>query len=185
MMRRCIVLWRSDSTWGAKGFPENVQGMTHGLSHWLPLHGLGAAATNDMALRSGMGALGNFSINYRDPKAVAALRKHLERYLQIRPLFTGDFYPLTPHSLEKTSWIAWQFHRSDLNESVVQAFRRPEAVSETLIVKLQGLIPRQRYEVENFDGGKEVRTGAELMQGHTITLHENPGSAVLLIKAVK
>ncbi len=185
MMRRCIVLWRSDSTWGAKGFPENVQGMTHGLSHWLPLHGLGAAATNDMALRSGMGALGNFSINYRDPKAVAALRKHLERYLQIRPLFTGDFYPLTPHSLEKTSWIAWQFHRSDLNESVVQAFRRPEAVSETLIVKLQGLIPRQRYEVENFDGGKEVRTGTELMQGHTITLHENPGSAVLLIKAVK
>lgn len=185
MMRRCIVLWRSDSAWGAKGFPENVQGMTHGLSHWLPLHGLGATATNDMALRSGMGALGNFSINYRDPKAVAALRKHLERYLQIRPLFTGDFYPLTPHSLEKTSWIAWQFHGADMNESLVQAFRRPEAVSETLIVKLQGLIPQQRYEVENFDGGKEVRTGAELMQGHTITLHEKPGSAVLLIKAMK
>ena len=185
MMRRCIVLWRSDSTWGAKTFPQNVQAMTHGLSYWLPLHGLGAAATDDLALRSGMGACGGFSINYRDPKAVLALRKYLDRYLKIRPIFTGDYYPLTAHSLDKTAWIAWQFHRSDLGESVVQAFRRPEATSETLTVKLQGLIPQQRYEVENLDGGKEVRTGAELTQGHVITLREKPGSAVLLIKAVK
>jgi alpha-galactosidase len=185
MMRRCIVLWRSDSTWGAKTFPQNVQAMTHGLSYWLPLHGLGAAATDDLALRSGMGACGGFSINYRDPKAVLALRKYLDRYLKIRPIFTGDYYPLTAHSLDKKDWIAWQFLRSDLGESVVQAFRRPEATSETLTVKLRGLIPQQRYEVENFDGGKEVRTGAELMQGHTLTLREKPGSAVLLIKAVK
>ena len=185
MMRRCIVLWRSDSTWGAKTFPQNVQAMTHGLSYWLPLHGLGAAATDDLALRSGMGACGGFSINYRDPKAVLALRKHLDCYLQIRPIFTGDYYPLTAHSLDKTAWIAWQFHRADLNESIVQAFRRPEATSKTLTVKLRGLIPHQRYEIENFDGGKEVRTGAELMQGLVITLREKPGSAVLLIKAVK
>jgi len=185
MMRRSIVLWRSDSTWGAKTFPQNVQAMTHGLSYWLPLHGLGAAATDDLALRSGTGACGGFSINYRDPKAVLALRKYLDRYLKIRPIFTGDYYPLTAHNLDKTAWIAWQFHRSDLGESVVQAFRRPEATSETLTVKLQGLTPQQRYEVENFDGGKEIHTGAELMQGHTITLHEKPGSAVLLIKAVK
>ncbi|MEY3130594.1 MAG: GH36 C-terminal domain-containing protein [Opitutales bacterium] len=78
-----------------------------------------------------------------------------------------------------------QFHHTDIGESVVQTFRRPEATSETLTVKLQGLTPQQRYEVENLDGGKEVRTGAELMQGHTITLREKPGSAVLLIKAVK
>ena len=185
MMRRCIVLWRSDSTWGAKTFPQNVQAMTHGLSYWLPLHGLGAAATDDLALRSGMGACGGFSINYRDPKAVLALRKHLERFLEIRPIFTGDYYPLTAHSLDKTAWIAWQFHRADLNETLVQAFRRPEATSETLTVRLRGLIPQQRYEIENFDGGKEVRTGAELMQGHVITLREKPGSAVLLIKAMK
>ncbi|MGE5296831.1 MAG: alpha-galactosidase, partial [Solirubrobacterales bacterium] len=45
MMRRCVVLWRSDSCWDAKSFPRNVQAMTHGVSLWLPLHGLGAAAT--------------------------------------------------------------------------------------------------------------------------------------------
>jgi alpha-galactosidase len=184
MMRRCIVLWRSDSTWGDKSFPQNVQAMTHGLSLWLPLHGLGAAATDDLALRSGMGACGGFSINYRNQKSVAALRKHLESYLKIRPLYTGEFYPLTPHSLDTTSWIAWQFHRADLNEGVIQVFRRPEAKSEKLTVKLRGLDPQQRYEIEDLDGGKEVRAGAELMRGHAITLREKPAAAVLVLKAI-
>lgn len=184
MMRRCIVLWRSDSTWGDKGFPQNVQAMTHGLSNWLPLHGLGAAATDDLALRSGMGACGGFSINYRNPKAVAALRKHLDSYLKVRPIYTGDYYPLTPYSLDKTSWIAWQFHRADLNEGVVQAFRRPEAANETLTVRLRGLDPKQRYEIANLDGGKEDRTGEELMRGLDITLREKPAAAVLILKAI-
>ena len=185
MMRRCIVLWRSDSTWGDNTFPQNVQAMTHGLSHWLPLHGLGAAATDELALRSGMGACGGFSINYRNPKAVAALRKHLDSYLKVRPLYTGDYYPLTPHSLEKSQWIAWQFHRPDLGEGIVQAFRRPDATSDTLTIKLRGLLPHQRYEIENLDGGKEVRTGAELMRGHAITLREKPAAAVLVLKAIQ
>jgi alpha-galactosidase len=184
MMRRCIVLWRSDSTWGDKSFPQNVQAMTHGLSLWLPLHGLGAAATDDLALRSGMGACGGFSINYRNPKAVAALRKHLESYLKVRPLYTGEFYPLTPHSLDTISWIAWQFHRADLNEGVIQVFRRPEAASEKITVKLRGLAPQQHYEIEDLDGGKEVRAGAELMRGHAITLREKPAAAVLVLKAI-
>jgi alpha-galactosidase len=185
MMRRCIVLWRSDNTWGHETFPQNVQAMTYGLSHWLPLHGLGAAATDDLALRSGMGACGGFSINYRNPKAVAALRKHLDHYFKVRPLFIGDFYPLTPHSLDTTSWIAWQFHRADLGESLVQAFCRPEAETETLTVKLRGLDPQQRYEIENLDGGKEVRTGEELMRGLDITLREKPAAAVLVLKGIK
>lgn len=185
MMRRCIVLWRSDNTWGHETFPQNVQAMTHGLSHWLPLHGLGAAATDVLALRSGMGACGGFSINYRNPKAVAALRKHLDSYLKVRPLYTGDYYPLTSHSIDKTSWIAWQFHRPDLGESVIQAFRRPEAASETLTVKPRGLDPQQRYEIENLDGGKEVRTGAELMGGLNIALREKPAAAVLVLKGIK
>jgi alpha-galactosidase len=185
MMRRCIVLWRSDNTWGHKTFPQNVQVMTHGLSHWLLLHGLGAAATDDLALRSGMGACGGFSTNYRNPKAVAALRKHLDSYLKLRPIYTGDFYPLTPHTLNTSRWIAWQFHRADLHEGVIQAFRHPEAVNETLTVKLRGLIPQQRYEIGNLNGGKEVRTGAELMRGHDITLREQPAAAVLLRKVIK
>jgi alpha-galactosidase len=84
-----------------------------------------------------------------------------------------------------TSWIAWQFHRADLNEGVIQAFRRPDAASDTLTVKLRGLEPQQRYEIENLDGGKEARTGEELMRGFDITLSEKPAAAVLVLKAVK
>ena len=185
MMRRCIVLWRSDNTWGHETFPRNVQAMTHGLSHWLPLHGLGAAATDNLALRSGMAACGGFSINFRNPKAVAALRKHLDRYLKVRPIYTGDFYPLTPHTLENNHWIAWQFYRADLKSGIVQVFRRPDVASETLTVKLRGLDPQQRYEIENVDGGMEVRTGAELIRGLDITLREKPAAAVFVLKAIK
>ncbi|PAW60874.1 MAG: hypothetical protein B9S36_07505, partial [Verrucomicrobiia bacterium Tous-C2TDCM] len=131
------------------------------------------------------GACGGFSINYRNPKAVAALREHLDRYLKVRPIFTGDFYPLTPHTLEKNEWIAWQFHRTDLGESVAQAFRGPDSGSETLTVKLRSLIPQQRYEIESFDGGKEIRTGEELMAGHSITRSEKPAAAVLVLKAIR
>jgi alpha-galactosidase len=185
MMRRCIVLWRSDNTWGHESFPQNVQAMTHGLSHWLPLHGLGAAAIDDLSLRSGMGACGGFSINYRDPHAVAALRKHLDYYLRIRPIYTGDYYPLTPHSLDKNTWIAWQFHRADLGEGLVQAFRRSKAASDTLIVKLRGLDPTQRFEIENIDGGKLVRTGEELMRGFEITQLEKPAATVFVLRTLR
>jgi alpha-galactosidase len=99
------------------------------------------------------------------------LRKHLDRYLKVRPIYTGDYYPLTPHTLEKNQWIAWQFHRADLGESVVQAFR--------------GLDPNQRYEIANLDGGKDVCTGEELMAGHSITLPGKPAAAVLVLTALR
>ena len=67
----------------------------------------------------------------------------------------------------------------------MQAFRRPDAASDTLTVKLRGLDPQQSYEIENLDGGKEVRTGAELMRGYEIKLREKPAAAVLMLKAAR
>jgi hypothetical protein len=80
--------------------------------------------------------------------------------------------------------MAWQFHRPDRDEAVVQAFRRPEATEETLTVKLRGLDPERRYAVENLDGGREVRRGEELLRGVELRLPERPAALVLLIKAV-
>jgi alpha-galactosidase len=100
-------------------------------------------------------------------------------------MIEGDYYPLTPYNRATDQWIAWQFHRADLNEGVIQAFRRSEAANETLIVKLRGLDANATYEVENLDGGKETRTGAELMRGYDITLREKPAAAVLVLKVVK
>jgi alpha-galactosidase len=192
-MRRSVPLLRSD--WSVTAFAksplqlEGNQCHTFGLSPWLPWQGSGVPFfTERYAVRSyyltGFGILTAGDWTKDKQKRADTIRGYSE-IGRISHLLLGDYYPLTPYALDTQSWIAWQFHRADLNESVVQAFRRPEATSETLTVKLRGLIPQQRYEVENFDGDKEVRTGAELMQGHTITLREKPGSAVLLIKAVK
>ena len=183
MMRRCVVLWRSDSCWGIPSFPRNVQAMTHGLSFWLPLHGLGAAATDEIALRSGMGSCATFAINYRDATAVDALRKHLDRFIHVRPLFAADYYPLTPWSDDPAKWLAWQFHEPSSGRGVVQAFCGPKTAERSFRLKFQSLDPTARYEVTNWDLTKEVTsvTGAELMTNGFPVLAP-PGNAAQVIE---
>jgi alpha-galactosidase len=192
-MRRAVPLLRSD--WSVTAFAkdslqiEGNQAQTYGLSSWLPWQGAGVPFFTDAyAVRSyyltGFGMVSAGDWNKDERKRAGTVRGYTEAR-RIAPLLLGDFYPLTPYSLDRTSWIAWQFQRNDLNEGVVQAFRRPEAVGETLTVKLRGLDAQQRYELENLDGGKEIRTGAELMRGLDIAVGEKPCAAVLLLKAVK
>lgn len=166
MMRRCVALWRSDSCWGDRAFPRNVQAMTHGLSLWLPLHGLGANKTDEVALRSGMGACASFAINFRDPEAVGALRQHLDRYLKVRRLFTADFYPLTAWSDDPKQWLAFQFHDPASGDGLVQAFCGSAAPRCRRALKLRGLDPRRQYTFVDWDceTAPTKRIGAELCE---------------------
>ena len=185
MMRRSVVLWRSDSCWGDKTFPRNVQAMTHGLSLWLPLHGLGAHTTGDVALRSGMGACGSFAINFHDPDAVAALRKHLKQYLKVRSLFTADFYPLTDWSDDPSRWLVFQFHDSTKEEGIVQAFCGSNVLEREYTLKLRGLDPNKHYLVTNWDAPTTPvkRTGVEL--GSTgITVRADDRSRAIVLQYV-
>jgi alpha-galactosidase len=192
-MRRSVPLLRSDWTVASNNdkplHREGIQAQTYGLSSWLPWNGAGVAFRHDSySVRSVY--LPRFGMNQgegwsKSEERRTAVQRGYREARRVAPLMLGDYYPLTPYNLDTTSWIAWQFHRADLGESVVQAFRRPGATSETLTVKLRGLDPQQRHEIENLDGGKEVRTGAELMKGLVITLRERPGSAVLVLKAIK
>ena len=192
-MRRSVPLLRSD--WSVSAFAkeplqiEGNQAQTHGLSSWLPWQGIGVPFFTDRyAVRSyyvtGFGMVQNEHWHKSEAKRADVQRGYGE-VRRISNLMLGDYYPLTPYSLDTTSWIAWQFHHGDLGEGVVQAFRRPDATSETLTVKLRGLDPKQRYEIENLDGGKEVRTGEELMRGYAIRLREKPAAAVFMLKGVK
>ncbi len=57
---------------------------------------------------------------------------------------------------------------------------------QTMTYKLRGLEAKARYEFENLDGGKEVRTGRELMShGLTVTLEDKPSAAVIAYRRVK
>ena len=190
-MRRSVPLLRSD--WSCMPFKdaplqcEGNQSHTYSLSSWLPWQGAGVHFTDSYSVRSyyltgfGMIIPGGWRKTAED---IAAVQKGYSECRRIAPLMLGDYFPLTPHSLDTTSWMAWQFYREDLGEGVVQAFRRPDAVSDTLSVKLRGLEPQKRYEIENLDGGKQVRTGAEFMRGHTITLSEKPSAALFLLRVL-
>jgi alpha-galactosidase len=190
-MRRAVPLLRSD--WSVMSFKdsplqrEGNQSQTYGLSSWLPWQGAGVHFTDSYSVRSyyltgfGMIIPGGWK---KTAESIAAVQKGYAECRRVAPLLLGDYFPLTPHSLDTTSWIAWQFHRADLGEGVVQVFRRPDAAGNTLTFKLHDLVPQHRYEIENLDGGKEVKTGAELMRGHSITLHDKPAAAVLLLKTI-
>ena len=182
MMRRCVVLWRSDSCWGASSFPRNVQAMTHGLSHWLPLHGLGAHTTDNLALRSGMGACACFAVNFRNPAVVTALRRHLDRYLKVRPLFAADFYPLTEWSDDPAKWLAFQFHDPAKGEGIVQAFCGEDTPRGSHTLKLHGLDPNKRYTITDWDAPEAPakRSGAEISNaGMEVRAHDGNKAVVL------
>jgi alpha-galactosidase len=187
MMRRCVALWRSDYCWGRPAFPRSAQAMTYGLSLWLPLHGLGAAAVDDLALRSGMGGCASFALNFRDPTAVAALRQHLLRYIKVRSLFMKDYYPLTPWSLDPARLLAFQFHDPASGGGVVQVFRGSGASDEVARLKLRGLEPAARYVVTSWDSPAEGRsfTGGLLMsEGLPVTIPRD-GAALVFQYALR
>lgn len=164
MMRRTVAYWQSDSCWDSKDYPRNVQAMTHGVSLWLPLHGLGAAGTDTAALRSGMGACASYAIKFRDPAEVEALRSYLNQYLPIRPLYAADYYPLTPWTADPGQWLAFQFNDPEKRAGIVQAFCGDTENRETVTLQLHGLERDTVYELRNWDNNEPVNmTGTELM----------------------
>ncbi len=79
-----------------------------------------------------------------------------------------------------------QFDRPDLQQGVVQAFRRPENNQETLKLKLHGLKATAKYELENLDGGTETHLGRELMDDELLVkLAQKPEAAVIVYKLVR
>lgn len=192
-MRRAVPLLRSD--WSVTSFAdeplqrEGNQAQTHGLSSWLPWQGAGVPRFLDSySVRSyylpGFGLIppGNWSAS---EASRAAVRRSYQECRRIAHLMLGDFYPLTPYSVDTDRWIAWQFYRPDLDEGVVQAFRRVDAPGDILVVRLEGLNANKRYEVEDLDGGITLKNGDELMGGHAIVLRQKPGAAVLNFRATK
>ncbi len=181
MLRRSAALWRSDHCWDA----DVEQSMTYGLSLWMPLHGVGSISVDAYDFRSGMGT--NFSASlryYSDPAIWEPAKRLFLEYRSIRHLFYGDFYPLTPYSVSSESWIAWQFHRTDLDEGMVQAFRRSGSDVSDTVFKLRGLSTELQYSVTNFDApGTSQSTGQKLMdEGLSISINKARGSAVIVYK---
>jgi alpha-galactosidase len=117
---------------------------------------------------------------FQDDFPVDEARRLISQYMRVRHLYHGDFYPLLPHSVDDDVWMAYQFHREDLDQGMFLAFRRPVSPYVAVRLRLKGLGPRTRYEVANEDTGeKMVFTGRELSEGHAVTIDDVPGSLLM------
>jgi len=161
-MRRAVPLWRSDFPFE----PTAHQGMTYGISMWLPYYGTGTVA-NGAAPYYGEGVL---PVNPYDFWSTACpslmsevdvrqkgydyetLRRLWSGWRQLGPYFYGDYYPLTPFSRKTDVWMAWQFHRKDHEDGFIAVFRRPEAKEESKSLKLNGLDPKATYRLTVVEG---------------------------------
>ena len=195
-IRRSVILWRSDSQGSGDFDPISCQAFNQGLFPWIPLNG-GAvplvrlskytfrsayAPALEVCWRSGgVKDLAKDRWSYVD---MNLMRELLKEYLSVRPYTFGDYYPLVPYNMDQSIWTAWQFDRPDLGEGMIQAFRRPDSIYESIRVRPRGLEPDAVYEIANLDrNGSEKKSGRDLMEaGLVVEIASQPGSAVVTYK---
>ncbi|HOX58401.1 MAG TPA: alpha-galactosidase [Candidatus Paceibacterota bacterium] len=195
-IERSTPFWRTDFP----GDPNGKQCHTYGLSFWVPLNATGSVTPgrdSEYAWRSTISSSVVFGLFNNDEASqtvppfggfpIEKARAALEQYRRLQPCFLGDYYPLSGYSKALDIWMAWQFHRADLGEGLVQAFRRDHSVYESARFKLRGLQPDARYRIVNLDSPdtKEM-SGAELLEkGLPVSIAARPGSAILTYHIAK
>ncbi len=192
-MRRAVPLLRSDyqSFHGDPRFACGNQCHLYGLALWLPYFGTGTYYSDNQTLYAGRSffcpAFG-YCYDVRKPGADwTTIRRLVDNWRKIAHYFFGDYYPLTPYSLERTVWMAWQFDCPREGEGMVQAFRRDESIYEAARLHLHGLELDACYRLTDLDkSGSTEMTGRELTEkGFLVSIPEQPGSVVITYKKAK
>jgi alpha-galactosidase len=177
-LRRSVPLLRSDYQFE----PLGNQAQTHGLANWLVYYGGGNYQDPEYVLHSSFMPYWCEAVDIRKPDVDwNIVRKAAKDHREVRDLFLGDYYPLTPWSLDPKEWIAFQFDRPDLGKGIVQAFRRAENKAETVTLNLQGLDPGATYSLRDLSSDWTARhTGQELMAGLEVPVKTCPGDAMVV-----
>lgn len=186
--RRSVCLWRSD--WATE--PIGQQSMTYGLSTWLPFFGTGTSVPDIYILRSLISPCTNFGYDMRIKELdYDLIRRFGKQWWEIAPNLLGDFYPLTPYTTDTGAWMAWQYDRPEAGEGIIQVFRRDgeprdSTYSDSMYVKLKGLVPDAVYTLVNFDvdGQKDVM-GRELMDKGIFVEAPKPPTALIFKYDIK
>ena len=186
---RSVPLWRSDTSC-SPGHPEWNQLQTAGLSLYIPFHTACGWIPDPYDFRSAatIGAIAQFDYMAQGfPMAVA--KASLAEARENQKYWYGDFYLLSNVSVAPDQFIAYQFHRADLDEGLVLAFRRSECNYLGLILGLQGLNPKTTYAVEYIDDARQKTmkqaTGQELLEGTDLRIPSKGGSMVIRYKPVE
>ncbi|MBN2293985.1 MAG: alpha-galactosidase [Pirellulales bacterium] len=183
-LRRAVPLLRSD--WVLN--PVSDQGQTYGIASWIPFHGTTIREADQYTIRSALcpAPTACWDIRRNDLDH-AMLRRVMGQWRKFAPYYFGDYYPLTPYSLQDDAWIAWQFDCPESGEGMVQAFRRAKSPYEAARFALQGLIPDAQYILTDLDTEKsQTISGRELLEkGVRIDFETRPDSAVITYRRVK
>ena len=156
-LRRAVPLLRSD--FQAPQNPRDPtiilgnQCHTYGLSFWVPYYGTGVHYDNVYAVRSHLTPA--FGIGYpagADKVDWAMFRRRIDDWKQVAEDFYGDYYPLTPYTLSEKDWIAWQFHRPEAGQGMIQAFRRAKAKSRPCACNSAVWMPRPCMSTRTWTG---------------------------------
>ncbi len=177
-MRRGVPYTKSDYALE----PVGVQCETYGISLWLPYYAATWMWNEDAyTCRSNMAHVTGALLKLDDAGHGRQLPKRLDEWQKTVANFYGDFWPLTPYSLENNVWMAWQFDRPEKGEGVVQAFRRAENSDASATFRLRGLEPDAVYVLTNLDDPVETeRSGRELLDsGLSVAIQERPGAAIV------
>lgn len=178
-LRRSVPLWRSDAQCPAN-FPAYIpQSHNVSFSAWLPYNGNGCGRMTDTyRIRSAYagGLTTNFSYSERDsfgddPEMMRWLKDRLNEYIELRPYYYGDMFPLTEISDREDVWSAVQFHRRDKGDGIVEIFRRKQSPYETAVFSLGGLDKTAVYRFTDLDTGKTVEmTGMEAHRAFPVSV---------------
>lgn len=181
-IRRAVALHPTDYNYSHLAVK---QAFHHSLFQWIPYFGsntLPIDAVDAYAFRSGhaMSVVLGYDLRRKDLD-YALLRKLARQWRMVAQYYYGDYYPLTPYSLSEEHWIAWQFHRPEQGDGLVQAFRRPQNPQPARRLRLRGLDPAARYELTDLDAAAPRQmAGKELIQqGLPVEIKDKPGAVVI------
>lgn len=205
-LRRSVSLLRSDFIFN----PTGNQCHTYGLSFWIPIFGSGTIHSAGSSIahvgslpdepyvsRSVVIPFINSCADVRVPANPATnvigsadynnLRRYYDDWKQAAPFFYGDFYPLTPYTLEEKDWIGWQFDLPEENKGMLQVFRRRDSIFEAARFPLSALDPDANYVVQDIDKGVVgTFSGKELMQnGLRVTMEQKPEAVIFFYSKTK
>jgi alpha-galactosidase len=190
-MRLSVPLHKTDY-----GYADQTpkQAFHHSLASWLPYYGallLPRDSVDVYAFRSSLASmtllvydLWRRDVDWRPLKRLAGEWRRVTS----TGCFYGDYYPLTPYNRDDSRWIAWQFHRPDTGEGLVQAFRRKNSPAKSMLFCLEGLDPLKRYTVTDMDQPEKavMRDGRDLMEsGLLVEMQQAPQARVIVYRSAK
>lgn len=177
---RSSPLWRTDYSYGEV---NGAQNQTYGLEWFLPQQGTAVYRTDKYSARScySSAMVMNFKLTDRNESFIE-MKKVYDEYIQVRPYFLEDFYPLSgvDDITSLSRWIVYELFRPSDGTGYVFAFRRPDSKESSFIVKLQGLDPEGTYSLIDSDTlVKTTLSGKSLAAGYELKI-ENPRDCLLL-----